>query len=198
MARRTDLRRLAAGALAVALLSGCGEWEQADEFQQRLRCGMLPAEIAALAEQFGVESFRPAEAPHEYTTHVLNQNGTFFEFFVSEDGLETVRRGASVGPTTGTSYEPRVNLCTGEVTDDLSLTLKGTEELAGAAILVDGERYGHLSSVPDYQMNIGISTGPHEIRIEQEGYQPIIVPVNYGAETVADEIDLPAPVEESG
>ena len=192
---RADLRRLAAGALVLACLIGCSQWKQADEFQERLRCGMAPGEVAALAEEFGVESFRPISEPHEYTTHVLNKDRTFFEFFIGEDGLETVRQGASVGPTTGTSYEPRVNLCTGELTDDLSLTLKGTEALAGAAILVDGELYGHLSSVPGYQMNIGISTGPHEIRIEKAGYQPIVVPVDYGPETAADELDLPAPLE---
>lgn len=180
----------------LACLTGCGsEWDRADEFQRRLRCGMAPAEVASLSEEFGVESFRPISEPHQYTTHVLNQNRTFFEFFIGDDGLETVRQGASVGPTTGTSYEPRVNLCTGEVSDDLSLTIKGAEELAGAAILVDGALYGHLSSGPGYQMNIGISTGPHEIRIVQEGYEPIVIPVDYGPETEADEIDLPAPTE---
>gem|GEM_PF-3727544 len=179
----------------LACLTGCNQWKQADEFQERLRCGMAPGEVAALAEEFGVGTFRPISEPHQYTTHVLNQGRTFFEFFIGEDGLETVRQGASVGPTTGTSYEPRVNLCTDEVTDDLSLTLKGSQELAGAAILVDGKLQGRLSGGPGYQMNIGISTGPHEIRIEQAGYQPIVVPVDYGPETADDEIELPAPVE---
>lgn len=154
---------------------------------------MEPTEVEALAKEMGVETFRPITEPDEYTTHVLNQDRTFFELYFGRDGLETVRQGASVGPTTGTSYEPRVNLCTGEVTDYVELTLKGPKELAGALIFVDGKPHLRLSGGPGYQRNIAIPTGPHEIRIEQEGYEPIVIPVDYALRTEAAEIDLPEP-----
>jgi hypothetical protein len=81
---------------------------------------MSPAEVEALARRFEVETFRPIEPPHvpnRYVTHVLDEKLTFFELYFGENGLETVRQGAStgLGLGTGTSYEPRVNLCTGEV-----------------------------------------------------------------------------------
>ena len=192
MVRRTELHHFVA-MLALVCLVGCGEWEAADELQQRLRCGMTPAEVDTVAEGLGAESFRPIEEPNEYTTHVLNQKRTFFEFYFGDDGLETVRQGASVGWTTGTSYEPRVNLCTGEVTDHVVLTLKGPQELAGAEIFVDGQPRLRLSSGPGYQRNIALSTGPHEILIAKEGYEPIVLHVEYGPETDTAEITLPAP-----
>ncbi len=75
----------------------------------------------------------------------------------------------------------------------MALTLRGSKELAGASVFVDGEPKWQLSSVPDYDLNIAIPTGPREIRIEQEGYEPIIVPVDYELLTEAAEIDLPEP-----
>lgn len=179
--------------LAAAWLGGCGPWEEADDFQQRLRCGMEPVEVEAEAEEMGVTSFREIQEPNEITTHVLNQDQTFFEFYFGDKGLETVRQGASVGLTTGTSYDPRINLCTGEMTSSVSLTLKGSATLAGASIFVDGEPYWQLSNVPDYSLNIAVPTGHHEIVIKQEGYEPIIIPVNYDLFAESAEIDLPEP-----
>lgn len=106
--------------LLAFLVAGC-RWGAADAFQEELRCGMPPAEVEALARRFNVDTFRPVEPPHlpnRYVTHVLNEGLTFFEFYFGESGLETVRQGAStgLGLGTGTSYEPRVNLCTGEMT----------------------------------------------------------------------------------
>lgn len=120
------------------LVTGC-RWDEAGAFEEELRCGMSPGEVEALAERFAVESFRPVDEPNRYVTHVLNEGSTFFEFYFGDSGLETVRRGASTGLTTGTSYEPRANLCTGEITDSLVLRIKGSQDLAGAEIFVDGE-----------------------------------------------------------
>jgi hypothetical protein len=174
------------------LVTGC-RWDEASAFQEELRCGMSPGEVESLAQRFAVESFRSVDEPNRYVTHVLDEGSTFFEFYFGESGLETVRRGASTGLTTGTSYEPRVNLCTGEITDSLLLRIKGSQDLAGAVILVDGEPRGRLSKGPGYQMSIGLATGPHEIRIQQEGFEPIVIPVDYGPKVEADEIVLPLP-----
>ena len=188
-----------AASLAFFCLAGCDwfQWRKADEFQETLRCGMTPEQVGELAAEMSVDSFRPIPEPHRYTTHVLNEGATFFEFYFGADGLETVRQGASVGLTTGTAYDPRVNLCTGEVSDDLALTLQGSAALAGGAIFVDGEPYGHLPRVPDYRLTIGLATGPHEIRIEKDGYEPIVIPVDYPIEVESSEIVLPDPDPET-
>lgn len=177
----------------VVCFAGCGEWKEADDFQGRLRCGMEPKEVEALAMEMGVENFHPVEEPNAYTTHVMLKDRSFFEFYFADDGLETVRQGASVGPTTGTSYEPRFNLCTGEVTDYVELTLIGSKALAGASVFVDGEPHWRLATVPDYRLNIAVTNGTHEIRIDQKGYEPIVLTVHYEIGTETAELDLPEP-----
>ena len=98
-----------------------------------------------------------------------------------------------MGPTTGTMYEPRVNLCTGEMTGSLALTIKGSTKLAGATVFVDGKPTWRLSNTPDYSLTMGISTGPHEIRVEKDGFEPIEIAVDFELRTKNAEIDLPEP-----
>lgn len=190
--------RVSCASLALLLAISACRWRAADAFQEELHCGMTTAEVEELARRFDVESFRPIEPPHipnRYVTHVLNEGLTFFEFYFGESGLETVRQGASTAwLSTGTSYKPRMNLCTGEVTGALALAIKGVRELAGADILIDGEWAGNLSRGPSYEANIGLSSGPHQIRIEQEGYEPIVIPVDYGPYIREDQIVLPPPI----
>jgi hypothetical protein len=193
--RRSSIALLGLGLLLLQA-GGC-RWRAADDFQAALRCGMTPTEVASLGGQFGVASFRPVEEPHRpdhFVTHVLNKGSTFFEFHFDANGLRTVRQGRSVGLTTGTSYEPRVNLCTGQITGSVSLGLEGPPEWAGAEIRVDGERLGLLPKMPGYRMSIGVSSGPHELHILKQGYEPIAIPLDYSPHVQHDEIVLPPPV----
>lgn len=171
------------------LLSGC-RWEEADRFAGDLRCGMSPDEVRALAERYGTESFRPAEEPDGYVTHVLNEKSTFFELYFSRSGLETVRQGTHRGLTRG-EYSPRLNLCTGEQTRSVEVTLRAPQPWAGATVHVDGKEVATLS--PQAYRTILVPNGRHEIRIHKNGYKDVVIPVIYEIEATKEEITIPKP-----
>lgn len=101
----------------------------------------------------------------------------WFEF--GDRGLATVQEGKYFG-VTGLRLSVREQLCTGVRTADVTVRVTAPSELAGARMLIDGTQRLGLSNGPQVQATVGgLPSGTHVIRIEKDGYDPIVKSYTY-------------------
>ena len=181
--------RLFAFLLLLLWTTGC-RWAGVNSLAQQLRCGLSVEEVRRLAEGSGAKSFRAIERPNQYVTHVLDKGMTFIEFSFDPSGLKTFRVGHSRPFTTTTTYEARVNLCTGERTGYVSLTVKVPKEYGGGTIYVDGREYGFVGGPPGYQFNIAVPWGEHRLSVVKTGQPELLTTVSYPSETRQATLEL--------
>lgn len=177
-----------------ACLAGC-EWTERRAFEEQLRCGMTPAEVQTIAEDYGADAFHAADEVTGRTTHAVTMRRSFVHFGFGEQGLVTVQGGETKG-WTAVDMEPLLNLCTGERTSRIHVDLVATPELAGASVYVDDEKQLAISA--QGHRTVTVLNGPHEITIKKEGYEEIRIPVDYSIDSERDEIRVPDPVPLGG
>lgn len=173
--------------LGVAVLSCYRDWPEAGDFQEQLRCGMSLDELNQLAERFdvklfGLHSTRDGKGADCY----LRNGGETFEFWFSGPSLEWFRRGRMFG-FRDFRQSLRVSLCTQERTGHLVIHVSAPSELDDAAVVVDGRVqgtiWGALGSKATRSFALPLlSIGAHEIRIEKEGFEPIVREFEYRPE----------------
>lgn len=177
--------RRASGFVLLSLLISCAasgaspRW--VERLEGRLACGMSLTDIRELTDAEIVEAARP------WGTHFINRGRSDLWLQVTEEGLQSIQVSTIDGwKIMSTRSSPQKNLCTGDLT--FFLRINWTYELQGAQVYLDGRRVqaadwaGPLLRVP---------VGGHELRIEKDGYEPIVKALDFTSEDRGDQrLDL--------
>lgn len=156
-------------AFALVILSSCASTERwprwADDVASHLRCGMTLNEIQAATDK-GIVSLA---GPHPWLgMYRISAGSTELWFQLKNGGLESIVLCTPDSLKT-VRMSPRRDLCTGRL--EFLVAVELPEELRGARIHLDGAEITHTN---DTQVDLTVTVGDHELRIEQEGYMPIV------------------------
>lgn len=155
---------LAATACAWNSSASWPKW--ARELAGELHCGMSLEEVKSVTSK----DFATLEAgPHPWLGqhYVTKRNTDLWLRFNDRQRLEWVTLSRIDGwKIMATRLSPRQNLCTDELT--FQIRLDWTVDLEGATVYLDGQQVR-----PDGG-KLAVSAGNHELRIEKNGYEPVI------------------------
>lgn len=162
--------------LLVLLLVACAatnRWPSwADRLAQQLDCGMDLRTIEGLASREVV----PWTTLGRLRTAFISKGNTDLVLYLDDKGLAAIAVSKVDTPRVmSTRLTPLKCLCTGELMFLLRLTW--TEELEHASIYLDGQNVAEEDWLGPY---LGISAGRHELRLEKEGYEPIVKQLDFG------------------
>jgi hypothetical protein len=140
---------------------------------------MSADEVRIVAHRYGCSTFRAIERTQNGGDHALNQSSTVFWFWFSSNRLVSYQEGRYAG-TTDLRMAVVQDLCTHQRSADVTLSIVAPIELAGAAVYVDRTRMLGLSYGPTVMETIGgLKSGRHQIRIEKQGYAPVVSEYTY-------------------
>lgn len=176
-------------ALFVSCFSSADHWPGwTRHLLDELKCGMSLQEIETLADQKVIveEGKRSWLGKHRISRghtdlwlQFTDQGGLQSVILAQPDSFKTVR------------LSPRRNFCTGKLTFRLRILLP--EELLGSAAYLDSER---TATLDDLQEDLELVIGQHQLRIEKDGYEPIVRHLHLGPRDRGDhrldltEVDL--------
>lgn len=153
----------------------------AESLGTQLECGMPTSEISELA----VPSARLDPYEHAWLgDHKLQKGRTTLWITTSSAGLEAYRIATDeLRKLKSVRLSMRRNVCTGETT--IAVHLLTRRELVGAEVFVDGVLAGQVDGLMSTRLEI--PPGTHEIRLEKEGYPPLVRVVSYSGATTRGE-----------
>lgn len=109
--------------------------------------------------------------------HISRGQGDLW-LYLNAAGLESIAVSRTDGwRVLSTKLSPLRNLCTGEILFLLRLSL--AEDLEGAEVFLDGRKIQKGDWLGPF---IEVSAGEHELRVEKEGYEPIVKLLSLDAE----------------
>lgn len=165
----------------ILLIASCGypdhppQWVR--ELVPRLECGMSPSEVTDLTEHDLV----PIRAKAEFGTHRID--GRLADVWLSfEQGELVAVTSGYVDGVTSIRRTPQRNLCTGELT--FIVTISWVQKLQGATVYWDGDKVRENGSSG---LSFPASGGSHELRVVQEGYEPITRHLTFTPEDAGDQ-----------
>ena len=162
--------------LPVLLLVACAatnRWPSwAERLAQQLDCGMDLRAVETLTGRKVI----PWTTLGRLQTAFISRGSSDLVLYFDDEGLAAVAVSKVDTPRVmSTRLTPLKHLCTGELLFLLRLTW--TEELKPASIYLDGEEVEEHDWLGPF---LGISAGRHELRLEAEGYEPIVKHLELG------------------
>ena len=158
-----------------------GRWPGwSTELVDRLECGMTIDDIQRLTRR---EIMSPGSArPFLGSHYISNALGSVDIWLGSEQGRLRHVTLSKVDSLKTTRLSPRRDLCTGELS--FLLRIRWTQDFAGSDVYLDKQkirRGGHDTPV------LEVPAGDHELRVEKEGYEPIIRHLRFGPDDRGDQ-----------
>lgn len=149
------------------------------DLMPKLRCGMELEDIRSLTTR----KVHELEYEHWFLgSHYISTAWYDLSFrFDDGGGLEAVTWGAAENSKT-LRYSPRTNLCTGRI--DFYLWVTWTYDYVGADVFLDGAYVDQEERPWPY---LELPSGPHELRIEVEDFQPVIRRFDFGENDRGDQ-----------
>lgn len=170
--------RAVAAFVSVALLAseaclGHEDWPQwARELTAELECGMTIEQVRQLTNE-RINALEGSGHPVLGTHYIRKLRSDLWLRFNEAGRLESVTLSQVDGwRVMATRLSPRQDLCSGDLTFFLRALF--TRDLEGAILFLDGQRvdpHGGMLEIP---------AGDHELRIEKEGYEPILRHLHFG------------------
>ena len=144
----------------------------AERFAQQLECGMDSETIESLTSRNVVTW----TSLGRLQTAFISRGNTDLELYFDDEGLAAIAISKVDAPKVmSTRLTPLRDLCTGELVFLLRLTW--TEDLEDAIIYLNGKRVKEEDWLGPF---LGITAGQHELRVEKEGYKPIMRHLDFG------------------
>lgn len=165
----------AAGLLAAGVLScASGSWPQwTEELISSLDCGMTVSEVRFLARQ-DLEPVTSVAFRGVYGTHTIDKGHVSVWLHFDEGHLQAVSRWRPQARKLKSTYiSPKRNLCTGELS--FFVRLFRPAALAAPTVYLDDQKVDGFPWARPYE----VSAGGHELRVEEEGYEPIVKQVHF-------------------
>ena len=145
-------------------------WRGAADFVNGLQCRMSKDEVKEQAERFrGLEI--PETDPRSF---VANKKNTQIELWFEGDELQAYKV-MWVYPITNYGTEFKTNICTGQRFVYVQLLAPGS--IAGASVLLDGEKVGEISSAGTMSMYVPLGT--HRLTVARPALDPWIRELSY-------------------
>lgn len=145
-------------------------WRGAADFVNGLQCRMSKEEVKEEAEGFpGLEILETD--PHAF---VANKKNTQVELWFEDDELQAFKV-SWVYPVTNYGTDFKTNICTGQRFVHVKLFAPGS--IAGAPVLLDGEKVGEISSAGTMSMYVPLGT--HRLTVARRVLDPWVRELSY-------------------